>query len=71
MTEYKQLVGLSSDHDSVYQSINRLAKDKVMWVVNILTVLGVLINGGDCCNCRYHIIGKCEWSPEKGFTDRK
>jgi len=28
-------------------------------------------DGDDCCNCRYHIIGKCEWSPEKGFTDRK
>lgn len=28
-------------------------------------------DGDECCNCRYHIIGNCEWSPEKGFTDRK
>ncbi|WBW96058.1 L-2-amino-thiazoline-4-carboxylic acid hydrolase [Oceanirhabdus sp. W0125-5] len=28
-------------------------------------------DGDDCCNCRYHIIGNCEWSPEKGFIDRK
>jgi hypothetical protein len=28
-------------------------------------------DGNDCCNCRYHIIGNCEWSPEKGFIDRK
>lgn len=28
-------------------------------------------DGDDCCNCRYHIIGSCEWSPERGFKDRK
>lgn len=28
-------------------------------------------DGDDCCNCRYHVIGECEWSPEKGFVDRK
>jgi hypothetical protein len=28
-------------------------------------------DGDDCCNCRYHIVGSCEWSPQKGFTDRK
>lgn len=33
----------SSDHDFAFQSIIRLVKDKVMWAVNILTVLGLLI----------------------------
>ncbi len=33
----------SSDHDFAFQSIARLAKDKVMWAVNIFTVLGLLI----------------------------
>ena len=28
-------------------------------------------DGDDCCNCRYYVTGSCEWSPEKGFTDRK
>jgi hypothetical protein len=28
-------------------------------------------DGNDLCNCRYHIVGKCEWSPEKGFVNRK
>jgi hypothetical protein len=28
-------------------------------------------DGDDCCNCRYHIEGNCEWSPEKGFILRK
>ncbi|MCE5329693.1 L-2-amino-thiazoline-4-carboxylic acid hydrolase [bacterium] len=30
-----------------------------------------LADGDDCCNCRYHIVGNCEWSPEKGFESRK
>lgn len=33
----------SSDHDFVFKSIVRLAKDKVMWAVNVFTVLGLLI----------------------------
>jgi hypothetical protein len=28
-------------------------------------------DGDDCCNGRYHIVGSCEWSPEKGFLERK
>jgi len=28
-------------------------------------------DGDDCCNCRYHIVGTCEWSPEMGFEGRK
>lgn len=28
-------------------------------------------DGDDCCNCRYELIGHCEWAPEKGFIDRK
>lgn len=28
-------------------------------------------DGDDCCNCRYILSGTCEWSPEKGFADRK
>lgn len=28
-------------------------------------------DGDDCCNCRYHIEGSCEWSPEKGFEGRR
>lgn len=32
----------SSDRDFAYQSVLRLAKDKVMWIVNIFTVLGLL-----------------------------
>ncbi len=28
-------------------------------------------DGDDCCNCRYIMGGSCEWSPEKGFVERK
>ena len=28
-------------------------------------------DGDDCCNCRYFMKGDCEWSPQKGFDDRK
>ena len=28
-------------------------------------------DGDDCCNCRYHFEGSCEWAPEKGFEGRK
>ena len=28
-------------------------------------------DGDDCCNCHYDLVGKCDWSPEKGFEDRK
>lgn len=28
-------------------------------------------DGDDCCNCRYHVKGSCDWSPEKGFVTRK
>jgi hypothetical protein len=28
-------------------------------------------DGDDCCNCKYSIVGSCEWAPEKGFIDRK
>jgi hypothetical protein len=28
-------------------------------------------DGDNCCNCRYTFGGTCEWSPEKGFIDRK
>ncbi|KAF1084043.1 Calcium-transporting ATPase 1 [Sporotomaculum syntrophicum] len=33
----------SSNHDFVVQSVKRLAKDKVMWAVNIGTVVGTLL----------------------------
>lgn len=33
----------SSDHDFAIQSIKRLAKDKVMWVVSIVTLVGLFI----------------------------
>lgn len=33
----------SSDHDFAFKSIARLAKDKVMWAVNIFTIIGLLI----------------------------
>ena len=33
----------SSNHDFVFQSIGRLMKDKVMWAVNVFTILGILI----------------------------
>ena len=33
----------SSEHDFAYQSIKRLAKDKVMWAVNIVTVLALVV----------------------------
>ncbi|HHW94811.1 MAG TPA: cation-translocating P-type ATPase [Mogibacterium sp.] len=32
----------SSDHDYVFQSIKRLTGDKVMWAVNVLTLIGLL-----------------------------
>lgn len=28
-------------------------------------------DGDYCCNCHYELAGKCDWSPEKGFVDRK
>jgi hypothetical protein len=28
-------------------------------------------DGDDCCSCRYHLVGNCNWSPKKGFIDRK
>lgn len=28
-------------------------------------------DGDYCCNCHYELVGKCDWSPEKGFIDRK
>ncbi|MDD3229671.1 MAG: L-2-amino-thiazoline-4-carboxylic acid hydrolase [Oscillospiraceae bacterium] len=28
-------------------------------------------DGDNCCNCHYDLVGECEWSPEKGFTDRR
>lgn len=28
-------------------------------------------DGDDCCNCRYYVKGDCDWSPEKGFENRK
>lgn len=31
----------SSDHDSIFHSIRRLAKDKVMWTVNLCTLAGL------------------------------
>ena len=33
----------SSDRDFVIQSVKRLGKDKVMWVVNIGTIAGILL----------------------------
>jgi ATPase, P-type (transporting), HAD superfamily, subfamily IC len=33
----------SSDHDFAYQSFKRLAKDKVMWTVNIGTIAGLIV----------------------------
>lgn len=33
----------SSDRDFVVQSIKRLAKDKVMWAVNLISIIGILI----------------------------
>ena len=30
-----------------------------------------LADGDDCCNCRYQVVGSCEWAPEKGFETRK
>jgi len=33
----------SSDTDNIFKSIKRLAKDKVMWAVNILVIAGLLV----------------------------
>lgn len=33
----------SSDTDSIFQSLRRLAKDKVMWAINILVAVGLLV----------------------------
>ena len=38
---------------------------------NGFTRTKTLADGDACCNCRYQLKGTCEWSPEKGFTDRK
>jgi hypothetical protein len=32
---------------------------------------GTLADGNTCCDCWYQVPGDCEWSPEKGFTERK
>jgi hypothetical protein len=32
---------------------------------------GTLADGNCCCDCWYQVPGKCEWSPEKGFSKRK
>lgn len=33
----------SSDHDFVIQSLKKLIKDKVMWAINIFTILGLIV----------------------------
>ncbi len=33
----------SSNHDFVFQTIGRLMKDKVMWAVNVFTIVGIVI----------------------------
>ncbi len=33
----------SSDHDYAYRSVKRLARDKVMWAVNIVTIIGLAL----------------------------
>lgn len=33
----------SSDTDSIFKTVKRLAKDKIMWAVNILIIVGLLI----------------------------
>lgn len=38
---------------------------------NGFTRTKTLADGDECCNCRYQRKGACEWSPEKGFADRK
>ena len=38
---------------------------------NGFTRTQTLGDGDACCNCRYQLKGTCEWSPEKGFLDRK
>lgn len=30
-----------------------------------------LADGDECCNCRYHLIGSCDWPPTGGFYDHK
>lgn len=34
---------ISSDYEYAFQSITKLAKDKVMWAVNIITIVGLLL----------------------------
>lgn len=38
---------------------------------NGFTRTQTLGDGDARCNCRYQLKGTCEWSPEKGFLDRK
>lgn len=38
---------------------------------NGFTRTQTLADGDACCNCHYQLKGSCEWSPEKGFSDRK
>lgn len=38
---------------------------------NGFTRTKTLGDGDDCCNCHYEMTGSCEWSPEKGFDNRK
>lgn len=38
---------------------------------NGFTRTKTLGDGDNCCNCSYSKVGYCEWSPEKGFIERK
>lgn len=38
---------------------------------NGFTRTKTLGDGEECCNCKYSKVGSCEWSPEKGFDERK
>jgi hypothetical protein len=67
------MLKLSQDFDAMgmYPMICRMDYLFSHYMGNGFERTKTLGDGDDCCSCRYSIIGSCEWSPEKGFENRK
>lgn len=67
------MLKLSQDFDAMgmYPMICRMDYLFSHYMGNGFERTKTLGDGDNCCNCRYSIVGSCEWSPEKGFENRK
>ncbi|MGE5327881.1 MAG: L-2-amino-thiazoline-4-carboxylic acid hydrolase [Deltaproteobacteria bacterium] len=67
------MLKLSQDFDAMgmYPAVCRMDYLFSHYMGNGFERTKTLGDGDDFCNCRYHIVGSCDWSPEKGFEDRK